>query len=68
MTGKEFDGIFGDDDNDSSDYEPWKNSSDSEDEVVYEREGDPESADNDDGSQSTANADDSLCAEIQQNP
>ncbi|KAF2890530.1 hypothetical protein ILUMI_15643, partial [Ignelater luminosus] len=64
-----FDGIFGEDGNDSSDYEPSENSSDSEDEVVSEPEVDPESEHNDDDSQATtSNANDNLWTEIQQNP
>lgn len=63
LSDSEFDGICGEDGNDSSDYEPSENSSDSEDEVVSEPE------DNDDDSQATtSNANDNLWTEIQQNP
>ncbi|KAF2891962.1 hypothetical protein ILUMI_14211 [Ignelater luminosus] len=69
LSDSEFDGIFGEDGNDISDYEPSENSSDSEDEVVSEPEVDPESEDNDDDSQATtSNANDNLWTEIQQNP
>ncbi|KAF2887738.1 hypothetical protein ILUMI_18435 [Ignelater luminosus] len=68
LSDSEFGGIFGEDSNDSSDYEPSENSSDSEDEVVSEPEVDPESEDNDDDSQATSNANDNLWTEIQQNP
>ncbi|KAF2879123.1 hypothetical protein ILUMI_27053 [Ignelater luminosus] len=69
LSDSELDGIFGEDGNDSSDYEPSENSSDSEDEVVSEPEVDPESEDNDDDPQATtSNANDNLWTEIQQNP
>ena len=62
------DGNFSEDGTDSSDYEPSENSSDSEDEVVFEPEVYPESEYNDDDSQSTtSNANDNLWTEIQQN-
>ena len=62
------DGSFGEDGNDSSDYETSENSSDSEDEVVSEPEVDLESEDNDDDSQATtSNANGNLWTEIQQN-
>ncbi|CAD7093715.1 unnamed protein product [Hermetia illucens] len=65
----EFDEMFDEDDNDSSDYEPSDNSSDSEDMVVSECEVDLEPEDNNDDSQpTTSNANDDLWTEIQQNP
>lgn len=56
LSDSEFDEIFGEDANDSSDYEPSENSSDSDDEVVPEPEVVPDPDGNDDDSQ------------IQQNP
>ncbi|XP_037911917.1 piggyBac transposable element-derived protein 4-like [Hermetia illucens] len=69
LSDSEFDEMFDEDDNDSSDYEPSDNSSDSEDMVVSECEVDPEPEDNNDDSQTTtSNANDDLWTEIQQNP
>ncbi|GBP65491.1 hypothetical protein EVAR_38830_1 [Eumeta japonica] len=66
---EEFDGIFGEDGNDSSDCEPSENSSDGEDKVVSVPEVDAESEDHDDDSQATtSNANNNLWTEIQQNP
>ncbi|CAB3251191.1 unnamed protein product [Arctia plantaginis] len=50
LSDSEFDVIFGEDGNDSSDYEPSENSSDSDDEVVSEPEDEvvPDPNDNDD--------------------
>ena len=70
LSDSEFDGIFGDDDNATSDYEPSENSSDSEDEVVSEPEDKvvSEAEDNNNDSQATtSNANDNLWTEIQQN-
>ncbi|CAD7076630.1 unnamed protein product [Hermetia illucens] len=68
LSDSEFDEMFDEDDNDSSDYEPSDNSSDSEDMVVSECEVDPEPEDNNDDSQTTtSNANDDLWTEIQQN-
>ncbi|KAK9879600.1 hypothetical protein WA026_006666 [Henosepilachna vigintioctopunctata] len=49
----DIDGVFGEDDNDSSDYQPSDNSSDSEEEVVDKPGVYPESEDNDDDSKAT---------------
>lgn len=81
LSDSEFDGILGEDGNDSSDYEPSENSSDSGDEVVSEPDDDsgpeddpepgddPEPEDNANDSQATtSNADDNLWTDIQQNP
>ncbi|CAD7092547.1 unnamed protein product [Hermetia illucens] len=69
LSDSEFDEMFDEDDNDSSDYEPSDNSSDSGDMVVSECEVDPEPEDNNDDSQTTtSNANDDLWTEIQQNP
>lgn len=69
LSDSEYDRIFGEDGNDSSDYEFSENSSDSEDEVVSEPEVNPESEDSDDDYQrTTSNANDNLWTEIQQNP
>ncbi|KFM83301.1 PiggyBac transposable element-derived protein 4, partial [Stegodyphus mimosarum] len=65
------DSEFGEAGDDSSDYEPSENSSDSDDEVVSEPEDEvvPEPDDNEGDSQATtSNANDDLWTEIQQNP
>lgn len=79
LSDSEFHEIFGEDDNDSSDYDPSENSSDSDDEVVSEPEDEvvPEPEDevvpdpdgNDDEPQATtSNPNDNLWTDIQQNP
>lgn len=71
LSDSEFDVIFGEDGNDSSDYEPSENSSDSDDEVVSEPEDEvvPDPDDNDDEPQATtSNPNDNLWTDIQQNP
>ncbi|KFM59527.1 Transposable element Tcb2 transposase, partial [Stegodyphus mimosarum] len=71
LSDSEFGEIFGEAGDDSSDYEPSENSSDSDDEVVSEPEDEvvPEPGDNEGNSQATtSNANDDLWTEIQQNP
>lgn len=70
LSDAEFDKILGEDSNDSSDYEPLDNSSDSENEVVSESEDNGElEIDPEPCSQATAsNENDNLWVEIQQYP
>ncbi|CAD7094005.1 unnamed protein product [Hermetia illucens] len=64
LSDSEFDEMLDEDDNDSSDYEPSDNSSDSEDMVVSDCEVDPEPEDNNDDSQTTtSNANDDDCGQ-----